>query len=275
MKKKEKEEKPWDAAAEIRAEQREALKNMPFRKKVAYYWEYYRWHVLVTIAVVAVIVSSVAQIVNQKPYSFYAIMLNSYDLDGGQIAEDFAAYADLDTENFTCFIDTLAKANINVATQNELAELQRIMALAMVGDLDVLVADSQTFLYYGYALLYEDLRELLTAEELAAYEAEGRLFYIDQAEIDRRDAEGPEVTDNYRSEPTLEEIRAEAKAQRDHAQMGNPVPIGIFMNEAPLLTENGSYEPFEPVFGFVISSGRLETARLYLEFLDYAPSTKQ
>jgi hypothetical protein len=270
--KKEKEEKPWDAAAEIRAEQREALKNMTFKKKVAYFWEYYRWYVIGAIAGIAMLFSIVSHFVNQKPYGFYALMINSRDLDGTQMAEDFAAYAGLDTESFACFIDTNARTNINLTTEQEVAELQRVLALAMAGDLDAVVTDGPTFNYYTYALLFMDLREILSAEELEAYE--GRLFYIDQAEIDRRDAEGPDISDDYETETNVEEAIAATEAQRDPTTMGNPVPIGIFVGDAPILAANDSYAPYEPIFGFVVSSSRLETARLYLDFLTY-PSTKQ
>jgi hypothetical protein len=260
MKREKKEPPKWDTAAEIRAEQKEALKNMPFKKKVQYFWEYYRLHVFIAIVAIVVAVSIIEPIVNRKPYSFYAMMVNSYDLDGNEMAENFAAYADLDTDNFTCFIDTAAMVNIAVTSQTDLAMIQRVIALAMAGDLDVLVADGPTFLYYGYALLFTDLRDILTAEELARYE--GRLFYIDQAEIDRRDAEGPDLTDDYSTETDVETAIAEAETHRDPEPMENPVPIGIFMGE------NEHYSPYEPIFGFVISSSREETARLYLDFLE-------
>ncbi|MDR0220239.1 MAG: hypothetical protein LBI54_02405 [Lachnospiraceae bacterium] len=256
---KEKEEKTWDTAAEIRAEQKEALKNMSFKQKAAYFWEYYRLHVFIAIAVVAVVVSIVGPIINRKPYSFYAIMLNSYELDGNQMAADFAAFADLDTENFTCFIDTTSLVDINITSENDIAAIQRVLALAMAGDLDVIVTDGPTFLYYGYGLLFGDLRLILTAEELEGYE--GRLFYIDQAEIDRRDAEGPDLSEEYTTELDVEEGIAETERHRDPSEMGDPVPIGVFMGA------NESYAPYEPIFGFVVSSSRMETAQLYLDFL--------
>jgi hypothetical protein len=232
---------------------------------VVYFWEYYRWYVFAVVAGAAMIIGIVSHFVNLKPYGFYALMLNSRDLDGAQMAEDFTAYAGLDPENFAYFIDTNARANINVTTQNDVAELQRVLALAMAGDLDVVVADGPTFTYYAYTLLFMDLRRIFTAAELEAYE--GRLFYIDQAEIDRRDAEGPDLSDDYSTETNVEEAIAATEAQRDPALMGDPIPIGIFVSDAPILAANDSYSPYEPIFGFIVSSGRLETARLYLDFL--------
>ena len=62
-------------------EEREALKNGTPRQKLAYFWYYYKWHVIIALVVIIMIVSFVKQLTDRKDPSFYAVMLNASLLD--------------------------------------------------------------------------------------------------------------------------------------------------------------------------------------------------
>ena len=35
-------------------EERASIKNAPFKKKLRYFWDYYKWHVIITVAAVVI-----------------------------------------------------------------------------------------------------------------------------------------------------------------------------------------------------------------------------
>ena len=62
-------------------EEREALKNGTPKQKLAYFWYYYKWHVIIALVVIIMIVSFVKQLTDRKDPAFYAVMLNASLLD--------------------------------------------------------------------------------------------------------------------------------------------------------------------------------------------------
>ena len=58
-------------------EEREALKNGTPKQKLAYFWYYYKWHVIIALVVIIMIVSFVKQLTDRKDPAFYAVMLNA------------------------------------------------------------------------------------------------------------------------------------------------------------------------------------------------------
>lgn len=47
-------------------EEREALKNGTPRQKLAYFWYYYKWHVIIALVVIIMIVSFIKQLTDRK-----------------------------------------------------------------------------------------------------------------------------------------------------------------------------------------------------------------
>ena len=258
----------WSVNAEIWAEQKEALQGMPLKKKLAYFWEYYRVHAIFAVAVIVISVSIISSIAGNKPYSFNAIMLNSYFLDGEQISADFSEYAGLNSERYECFIDTFTNLNIDEMGEQHIAALQRIMAQVMAADLDVIVSDGFHFINYAENLYFIDLRLVMDDAELARHAAAANVFYIDQAVVDAMaSAEfDPDTADTYVGLDASAQ-KAVVEGYRDPRPMADPVPVGIFIADSPLIKDSAAYPTGSPVYGLIANSGRMETALKYLDFL--------
>ena len=96
---------------EIREEQKKALSTMSLKEKLAYFWDYYKIHTVVTIVVLAFVISFIHQYVTNKDYGFYAALVNahasSYDDELPAIwAEEFQEYAQIDPDEYLVYIDT-------------------------------------------------------------------------------------------------------------------------------------------------------------------------
>lgn len=254
----------WSVTKEIRAEQKASLKKMPFKAKLEYFWEYYKLHTIITITVIALICGTIYTIATNKSYSFYAVMLNSYNLSADQIAADFNVFANLDSDRYLCLIETDARLNLeDYRSPYEMAISQRIMATVMAAELDVIVADGFTFSVYADGEFFIDLRFVLSESELAHYH--DYLFYIDQAIID---AKKTDLSLDFAEPKTPEQKALEIEVRRHPEDMGDPIPVGIFVEKAPFILQNGAYSDEEvPVFGIISASRRHETAVMYLDFL--------
>ena len=268
--KKEKKPREYRGVADEIREQQKKMKDMSLKEKLAYFWYYYKVHTIV-ILIVAIFGSIwIHEIVTAKDYNFYGIMLNSFQLSGEALGNSFSEYAGLDSENYTCYIDTLSTLSYQTQTDYDLATLQKMFALVQTGDLDTLVLDGQVFYNFAFNGMVTDLRTVLTEEELARHE--GNIYYIDYAKI--REAEANDgSTDELmkeaeaRRKATKEEMNAEAESHKDPSTMKDPVPVGIYLTDSPFAQKTSSYSALVPIYGFVTTSGRMETAKKYLEFL--------
>ncbi|WP_029232000.1 hypothetical protein [Butyrivibrio sp. VCB2006] len=260
---------------EIR-EQQKKLKGQGFKAHLEYFWEYYKIHTLVAIFVIILISMLVHDIRNNKPYGFYALMLNS-GMSSAQdtLEEGFTPYAEIDTEKYSCFIDTSVTYNLEVITETTISTAQKIMANVAGGDLDVMVADSDIFSYYANQQIFGDLRDILSAEQLSKYE--DRLVYVDQSYLDYLNSDEYQdyvstgefdpnnkyavIADNYNKNfvfPTT-----------DKAEMDNPVPVGIRLDGSEKLSESGAYTltGTTPVLGIIINTKRPELGIKFIEYL--------
>lgn len=68
----------------------EKFKAMPFKKKAEHIWEYYRWHILVTVVLVFALGSWIQGIVTHKEPVLQLEMINCYgNTPNGEAFEDF------------------------------------------------------------------------------------------------------------------------------------------------------------------------------------------
>lgn len=251
---------------EIRAQQ-EKTKDMSFKGKLSYFWYYYKVHTIVAVAVIILTASFLHTVLTQKDYCFNGMMLNAFRLSDTVLEERFSEYAQLDTENYECFIDTDSSLSQLRSSQYDMASSQKIIAITQTGELDAVVFDSLVFSDFAMSGMFPDLRTIFSEQELMPYR--DFLYYVDYAKI--REFQNPAPNDTSLAEApaleTEEEIAAEADYHRHPENMEEPVPVGIFMETSPFAKKSHTYDEFIPVFSIPGTTERLETAKQYLAFL--------
>ena len=63
-------------------EQHLKVKDMTFKEKLAYFWDYYKYHTLAAILIVFFAITLGHDILSAKDYGFYGVMLNISIMDG-------------------------------------------------------------------------------------------------------------------------------------------------------------------------------------------------
>lgn len=258
---------------EIR-EQQKKLKGQGFKAKLEYFWEYYKIHTIVIICAVALLSMLIHDIRSNKPYGFYAVMINS----GASSAQEeleygFAPYAGIDTSKYSCFIDTAESYDLQVITETTIATSQKIMANVAGGDLDVLAADSNIFTYYANQEVFADLRTVLSKEQIEKYQ--DLFIYVDQSYLDYLNSEEYQtyistgefdksnkyavIADNYNKDLTF--------PPTDPSEMERPIPVGIKLDNSAILKETGAYSGYSSAAGVIINSSRKDLAVKFIEYL--------
>lgn len=244
-------------------EEREALKHGTPKEKFSYFLDYYKWHVIVGVAVIAMIISLVSQILSRKDTIFYVVMING--VEGTAIEEykkDFAEYAGLDLEGNDILFDTTVRIGSNDPNDpgyynpDALASSEKLMVYIASSEVDVFVTDTGTLQQYAYNEFLLDLRELLTQEQIAAYEP--CFYYVDQAVITEKNA--AEDAMNYDYTPVYPDPLSPSS-------MKEPVPVGICIPDSSSLKENFHYAKDNLVLGVVVNSKRKETASLFIDYV--------
>lgn len=239
-------------------EEREALKHGTPKQKLSYFWDYYKWHTVAVITVILVLIFTVREIVTHKDVAFYACFLNlapyDYPSDEAESVGAFAAYAGIDTGKHKVLFDT--SIQIGMGTGTDSVSSQKLLAYVMAAEVDVMASDLDSILNYAYQGDFSDLRNLLSEEQLAAYQ--DSFYYIDGA--------------------VLAEIKA-ARESNDLAyspvypdplqpgRMQDPIPAGVLLGDDNPLAKDYYFYEKQGAVSVMTNTARPELA---LKFLDFA-----
>lgn len=210
-------------------EERAALKNGTLKQKFTYFLDYYKWHVIITVAVIGFAASMIYQSVTSKDTAFFAALVNVFEITSTEeYVQGFTEYAGIDTDVYDVMFDSSMHISNTEVTQDTIAASQKLMVYIAASELDVILSDEATIEQYAYNDSFCDLREILTEEQLQKYEP--YLYYMDQAVADAIHAAQEDPDYDYNQRP----FHPDPKKPE---AMDEPIPVGIFLDETSSLDE--------------------------------------
>lgn len=239
-------------------EERQALRNGTLKEKISYFFYYYKWHLIVTIAVLAMVISFVTQLLNRKEIAFYACMLNSVELDAAaDYNQGFAEYAGIDTGTCDILFDSSLYLTSDGLDESSVASTQKLMVYIAAGELDVIVSDPDGIQNYANNETFYDLREFLTPEQIAKYEP--YFYYMDLAVAEARE-------EMLASDPDYTALPGYPDPRNPEA-MEKPVPVGIYLENASGLKEHYYFTDENPVLAVTVNTPHPEAASKYIDYI--------
>lgn len=242
------------------------MKDKSFKEKLAYFWGYYKFHTLAAVALLIMVIWFIHDIVTRNENAFYALLVNA----GGYNMEDdagneFAESAGIDLKQYDIKIDTSVVYDPEVFSQDSYYGAMKLSALLAAGEVDTFVSRENVFTNYALDESFFQLDEVMTAEQIAAYE--GDIYYIDQADIDAKETE--EVTISETAEVPAYVSAAYTEDHRDPSQMENPIAVGIYLNveDIPFFMDNNCFLSGEVVYGFMCNGAHTDQAVKFLSYL--------
>ncbi len=244
----------------------EKTKDMSTKEKLSYFWYYYKVHTIVIIAAVVFLFMLIRDISSSKDYAFYAAYFNAgQTFSAEEQMEAFAAYAGLDTENYSVYLDNDLYYTVADLSATSISTSQMFTALIYSGDVDVVVADESVFTHYALTETFFDLREVLSEDLLEKYK--DKLFYIDGTTIELYNSDETYLAAGSH-DAYYELITESLKNTTDPSVMENPIPVGIYVGDTPVISDASCYQgDFIPVYGILQNTRNLDTAIDYLRFL--------
>lgn len=238
-------------------EEREALKHGSPKQKLQYFSYYYKWHVIVSVAVIVLAVSLIYEIATKKEEAFYSIFLNCSELETAtEYNQGFLDYVGIDTEKYDALFDSSLFISTMSMDETTMASQQKLMVYIAASQIDVIAGGTEVFEQYAYNENFYDLRELLSEEQIAKYEP--YFYYIDQTVATQRE----EASYNL----DLENIPETPDPARPEL-MEDPVPVALYIDECQGLMDNYRFTSGDHVvLGVVVNTTRPELA---LEYVDY------
>lgn len=235
--------------------EREAIRQKSLKEKLAYFFDYYKWHTLAVVILVAAVISLIIQQINRKDCALYVCLLNTTAIDWTEdYVKSFEEYAGIDRSKYEAIFDTTMYINLVGRDTLTSSSFQKLAVYIAAGDLDLLVTSPEIIQYYVDQKIFIDIREILTPEQITLYEP--YFFYVDQTIVDaviETEAKG-EIYKGDFSDPRQPEI------------MENPIPVGIFLDDCPRLKESVMFYDKEVVLSVIVTSSHVETS---LKFIDY------
>lgn len=241
-------------------EEREAIKSAPFKKRLEYFWDYYKWYVIVPVVILIFVGNSIYQKVTAPEVLVSGVCLNTYNMAVDEatdkISEDFTTEKGLDPKDYEVNLNTnlTFMPNDTSGTANY-ESAQALMAWIASGSIDFLSGEYETMEEFCYKGYFEDLRNVFTEEQLTMLEP--YILYMDK---------DVEITRQLAIEKQEEFSEIELPDCNNPEAMGDPVPMMIDVSKcetfAPIYatTKNGL------AIGFAVNGPHPE---MTLEFLEY------
>lgn len=211
--------------------ERENIKNGTPKQKAAYFWEYYKWYVIIPVIILIGLIYFIHNIVTRTDDVLNGLLINVQNPDSQtlveQTADNFAKEMKIDTKEYSVSLNSsLTYIPNNTSGMANYETSQALMAWIGAGAVDFINSDTNTMTELAYREYFGDLREFLSESEITKYEP--YFLYIDQAVIDAR---------NDALENNQEADAITIPDCRKPETMEKPVPVLIDMSQCKLLTD--------------------------------------
>lgn len=146
------------------------MKQGTWKKRLEYFWMYYKIPFLAILAGVVVVTCFIYAKVTEKEYAFNAMLLDIHtNVPEEMLAEEFADFAEIDTKKYEVLISTSLLFSDAASGNYAMSSLARFYSLIGTEELDACMMLEDDFIKYAGAGSFLDLREIYTEEELQEF----------------------------------------------------------------------------------------------------------
>lgn len=237
---------------EIRAD-RERLRGKPWREVVSHIVTYYKFHILVVLAVLIALGSWIVSASREKETVLSGVLLNSLagnslvtNGDTPAFSGDFLEELSLDPGKYALSFRTNLTYGIGENAYSDYQSLTMLMSLVTAREVDFIAGDPQVLVSLAYQGYFGDLSRLLTREQQTRLE--GKYLYIDLAVLEAMEAEAQPPIPDCRRPETMEK----------------PVPVLLDLSESPVLRQ---VYPDTVALGIAANLPHTENTLRYLDYL--------
>lgn len=245
-------------------EEREQIKNAPFKKRLEYFWEYNKTPVIICTVLVIMFSSILYNYFTQKDTALWVAFIDCLEDDtlAAEYEANLTEVLGVNTNDEEVKLDTsyLVSASADYA-DNSLTEALSVRVAT--GEIDAFLSGENFFSAYAVGDVFVDLRTVLSPEDLAYYE--DSLYYLDYARIE----DGYDFDIDTSSNQTLDDINHLLQMQPQNPEtMEDPVPVGIYVNPTEEFSQAYQFSKKENlVFGVIYNHCDVENIMTFLNMI--------
>lgn len=157
---------------EIKANRKEAFAKMNGVQKTKYLIHYYKIHAIVAIAIIGIIYALVHTIANHRDIYFDAAIVNgNQEADYETFIAEYDATLDYNRDKEKVSVDSSYVMSMDPSMQNgfDAQQMEKLMVATVAGQIDVIIADEDTFRGIAANGYFIDLSSAMSDELLAKY----------------------------------------------------------------------------------------------------------
>lgn len=169
---------------EKRQAEKAKWKSFTFKEKGRYFWDYYKWTLVVLAGVIALIAVGVDMYGNSKESTVLSAAVINASAEGADIAPDFKEYLKDKDKNHLVSINTSLKTTDEKGTM-DYASSMKITTMVSAKELDVMICDEGTYKNYSEQGAFIDLKDALDEETCEKYADQmvGDALCVDQGQV--------------------------------------------------------------------------------------------
>ena len=165
------------------ADRNTQFKDLAFGEKIEHIWEYYRWIILGAIVAAALVIYGIVQVVTPDPEILTNVVMinaNTFDVAEENTFERYLMEEGYNTEQETITVNASLYLSRAEAGQNGAASYQALVAMTLVGEIDLLVGNEDVFDMLGGGQGLIEMSQILPADLLEKYQ--DRLYQVTDPE---------------------------------------------------------------------------------------------
>lgn len=209
--------------------ERQKLKDMSFKDKITYFNDYYRTKTIFGIIIIGFLIYFAYTVFGPKTETIlYVASLNgAIDYDtGNALGKELEIYLDIDTDKQAVFVDT--SMFLNETSEYTAANYQKLAAYLTTQQLDIIIADEETFAVYANEGYFSKLTDQLPTQLFSKL---SDLFYYSSTVDDTNEA-----------------------------------AYGIYLETSTLYGEDSTFSK-RPVLGIVVNSKYKDNAVSFIDYI--------
>lgn len=213
-------------------DERQKWEKLDRKGKWQYFKDYYLLKVVLLLVVLAILGSVVYTMVKPRPEIILNVVVINQTMEEGQreaFLTDLSNFLKIDEKEQKIQLEDNYRLDMEKVDEMTMASQTKMMANASAGELDVVIADRQTFEHYMEQGMFVDLSQILPEDLYRRLEdqmAEGCVLPRTDAEPDLTESDGAEIT--------------EAETGEENG-MTELLPYGVALEQAENYPKDGTY----------------------------------
>lgn len=237
--------------------ERDSVKNASFKKKLEYFWDYYKWHTMGAVLVLFIIGIFIHTASKSTETILYAMFFNTdlTEIFNEEMGNDFLTYAGAEDEKQIALIDTSYYLSSDYSEAGVQAAYQKLSIFTSTNQLDILGGPIDSINVCMYDAYLCDLQTVLTEEQLKTYEP--YLLYSDEALLKEKQA----------AEQNSEVFEFEYPDPAKPKEMEAPVPVAIDVSSCKKMQMLYPDHTGQMAVGISIGTIQEDNAGLFIDYL--------